>query len=103
MPDRSVPDTDNRVVSIRSSRKFREVRATPSPPPGDLTQFERSDEPDDFRHRMVTNAIVFVFVSLLVLGALWLANSLAIMRKNQDCVLSGKRGCTPVEAPISTR
>jgi hypothetical protein len=50
---------------------------------------------------MVTNAIAFVFVSMLVLGALWLTDSLAIMRKNQDCVLSGKRGCTPVEVPSS--
>ena len=35
---------------------------------------------------------------LAVIGAgLWLAETMAQMRKDQDCVLSGQRGCTPVE------
>ena len=29
--------------------------------------------------------------------AIWLADTMADMRRNQDCVLSGRRGCTPVE------
>ena len=52
---------------------------------------------------MIANVAAFGFVVLLVLAGVWIANSLAAMRKNQDCVLSGKRGCTPVEAPVNTR
>jgi len=43
------------------------------------------------------NAAVFVLVIGLIGAALWLADTMAAMRKNQDCVLSGRRGCTPVE------
>ena len=49
------------------------------------------------------NMLAFGFVALLVIAGVWLANSLAAMRKDQDCVLSGKRGCTPVETPVKTR
>jgi hypothetical protein len=46
---------------------------------------------------MIVNTAVFVFVVGLIGAALWLADTMATMRKNQDCVLSGRRGCTPVE------
>ena len=39
---------------------------------------------------------VRVRVALIGVG-LWLAETMAEMRKNQDCVLSGRRGCSPVE------
>jgi hypothetical protein len=28
---------------------------------------------------------------------LWLAISIADLRKNQDCALTGRRGCMPIE------
>ena len=35
---------------------------------------------------------------LALIGAgLWLADTMAQMRKDQDCILSGRHGCTPVE------
>jgi hypothetical protein len=46
---------------------------------------------------MLMNAAAFVVVALLIGVGLWIANTMAAMRKNQDCVLSGRRGCTPVE------
>lgn len=97
-------DPENRVVDIRSNRKFRQAHADRPSPAGDLEHFERNDdEPDDFRHRMVTNALAFGFLALLIGGAIWLANSMLTMRKNQDCVLYGKRNCSPIEAPSSKR
>jgi hypothetical protein len=70
----------------------------PSPPTvDDLSKYERGDKPDDYRHRMVVNVVAFVFVIGLIAAGLWLADTMAAMRKNQDCVLSGRRGCTPVE------
>jgi hypothetical protein len=50
---------------------------------------------------MTVNVIAFVFVLALIGVGLWLADTMAEMRKNQDCVLSGRRGCTPVEVTKS--
>jgi hypothetical protein len=52
---------------------------------------------------MLVNGAVFVIVVALIGVALWLADSIATMRRNQDCVLSGRAGCTQVEAPPSRR
>jgi hypothetical protein len=98
MPDRE-PHSDNgsRVIGFRHRQPIVNSRA-PSPPAiGDLAKYERSESTDDYRHRMVVNVVAFVFVIGLIAAGLWLADTMAAMRKNQDCVLSGRRGCTPVE------
>lgn len=69
----------------------------------DLAKYSRDDTPDDYRHRMTVNAIAFAFVVLLGLAGYWLADTMATMRKNQDCVLTGRRGCTPIEVPAPDR
>lgn len=76
---------------------FRHRRSDELPGPDDLSQYEHGDEPDDYRHRMLMNAAAGVFIALLIGAGLWIVNTMADMRKNQDCVLSGRRGCTPVE------
>ena len=81
----------------RSSAELPNSEASGPPPPDDLAQYEHGGESDDYRHRMVANVIAFVFVIALIGAGLWLADTMARMRKNQDCVLSGRRGCTPVE------
>jgi hypothetical protein len=48
------------------------------------------------------NVIAFIFVTALIAAGVWLANTMAQMRKNQDCVLSGRRGCTPVDVRQNT-
>jgi hypothetical protein len=64
----------------------------------DLSAYARTPEdPGEYRHRMAVNAAVLLFVIVLMGIAIWLADSIADMRRNQDCVLSGRRGCTPVE------
>jgi len=107
------PDSSegNRVVPFRPGhpRAGNDNRpAGPSPPSppdiGDLTRFERSgDGQDDYRHRMIVNGLVFILCVFLVLAGIWLATKMAQMRKDQDCVLSGRRGCTPVEVPVRSR
>ncbi len=89
----SAPD-EPRVISFRTGQRV------PSPPPEpveDLTKYQQSDVPDDYRHRMIVNVVAFLFVAALIGAGLWLADTMAAMRKNQDCVLSGRRGCTQVE------
>ena len=79
-------------------RRRRVIGPRPAPSPvEDLAKYERGEHSDDYRHRMLVNAAAFVFVAALIGAGLWLADTMAQMRKNQDCVLSGRRGCTPVE------
>ena len=76
---------------------FRHRRSDELGKPDDLSLYEGGGEPDDYRHRMMMNAAALVVVVLLMGAGLWIANTMASMRKNQDCVLSGRSGCTPVE------
>ncbi len=103
MPDHRSSARDDRVVNIRTRRPFEAAGGTQVPPSADLGPYERDGEPDDFRHRMVVNAIAFLFVTALVLAGLWLANTITTMRKTQDCILTGKRGCAPVDASAPAR
>jgi len=48
---------------------------------------------------MKVNVAAFVFVLALIGAGLWLAETMAELRKNEDCVLPGRRGCAPVEVP----
>jgi len=80
------------------------ARNTPPPPVPDLEKYERvPDEPDDFRHRMTMNALGLAVTVVLVVSGIWIANVMANMRKNQDCVLTGRAGCTPVVVPPQPR
>lgn len=93
----SSSDGERRVVSFRHDQAGARPPAAGPPPVEDLAKYQRSEGSDDYRHRMIVNAVAFVFVIALIGAGLWLADTMAKMRKNQDCVLSGRRGCTPVE------
>lgn len=93
----SSPDSGPRVVSFRRGRAGARTPATAPPPVDDLAKYEHAADGDDYRHRMIVNAAAFLFVIALIGAGLWLANTMTQMRKNQDCVLSGRRGCTPIE------
>jgi hypothetical protein len=85
------------VVKFPGGRAGARAPATAPPPVDDLAKFERGEGVDDYRHRMTVNILAFVFVIALIGAGIWLADTMAQMRKNQDCVLSGRRGCSPVE------
>jgi hypothetical protein len=87
-------DGDRRVVSFRRGRP---VTPPPPKPVEDLAKYQQSEGADDYRHRMVVNVVAFLFVVGLIGAGLWLADTMARMRKDQDCALSGRRGCAPVE------
>lgn len=63
----------------------------------DLAKYERSGGEDDYRHRMIMNVVTLVFTILLATAGAWLAVTIGDMRKNQDCYLSGRRNCTPID------
>jgi hypothetical protein len=108
MPEHTPSEPDNRVVNIRDAAAALQDRSQPGrasakAPVDDLKKFQQTGERDDYLQRMITNLLALGFLVLLIAGGIWIADTMASMRKNQDCVLSGRRGCTPVDAPASQR
>ena len=65
----------------------------------DLSRYERPrDEPDDFRQRMLANIAAFAFTVALTAIGIWLAMSIADLRRTQDCVLMGRHDCVRISA-----
>jgi len=64
-------------------------------PPDDLAKYSRDETPDDYRHRMIMNAAALAFVALLAAAGLWLADTMASMRKNQDLCFDGPARLLP--------
>jgi hypothetical protein len=86
---------------------FRRRPRAPQPAPRDgepvenLDRYAHRHEPDDYRQRMVNNGLAAVAVVILGAIGVWLATSIADLRKNQDCVLSGRRNCAAIDTPYS--
>jgi len=99
-------EEDHRVVPFRPrGGKWRGVRHTPfaSPVEG-LTKYEGGAEQDDnYRHRMIVNLAALAFTVALAVAGIWLAIQIADMRKNQDCLLSGRRNCAPIDVKALER
>jgi len=71
-------------------------------PTRDLSHFARDrEEPDEFRHRMLANVAALAFTIALTAIGIWLAISIADLRKTQDCVLMGRRDCAQISTPRS--
>jgi hypothetical protein len=94
------PTSSNReghVVNFRRGQAIARQPVAGPTPVQDLAKYEQGKGTDDYRHRMFVNLAAFIVVIALIGAGLWLADTMARMRKNQDCVLSGRRGCTPIE------
>ena len=95
------PDDDHRVVKFRPRTSAEPPGRLPQdllPQAADLSRYERVGEPDDFRHRMLANLAAFAFTVALTAIGIWLALSIAELRKNQDCVLMGRRDCAQISS-----
>lgn len=90
-------DERGRILPFRRGR-FHVPRPQDSAPVEGVDKYARG-EPDDYRQRMINNGLGLLACILLVAGGIWIANTMAEMRRNQDCVLSGRRNCTPIPAP----
>jgi hypothetical protein len=65
----------------------------------DLARYEQ-DAPIDYRQRTLMNVIAMAIVTLLVAAGVWIADTIAVMEKDQDCVMQGRVNCAPIELPI---
>lgn len=74
---------------------------TTTEPTDDFVQFElERDEIVDYRQRMLMNTIAAAVVILLVGTGVWIADTIADLQRNQDCVLQGRVNCAPIELPL---
>jgi len=73
-------------------------QAAGGPAAKDLSRYERprDEPPDDFRHRMLANVAALAFTVALTAIGIWLAMSIADLRRTQDCVLMGRRDCARI-------
>jgi hypothetical protein len=98
-------DDEHRVLKFRPRTLARPPGGPVQQPdirrePNDLSRYERDrDEPDDFRHRMLANLAALAFTIALTAIGIWLAMSIADMRRTQDCVLMGRRDCAHISTP----
>src|SRR5262249_21142660 len=93
------PRTSARPPGHRSEPGHRDepVDQPHGPAAKDLSRYERPrDEPDDFRHRMLANVAALPFTVALTAIGIWLAMSIADLRRTQDCVLMGRRDCARI-------
>ena len=68
--------------------------------PLDLSRYEKPrEQEDDFRQRMLANVAAFAFTVALTAVGIWLAMSIADLRRTQDCVLMGRRDCVHISTP----
>ncbi len=69
--------------------------------PDDLAAYEqdRDDAPVNYAQRMLMNVIAIAVVCLLIGVGVWLADTIADMERDQDCVLQGRQNCAPIEVP----
>ena len=105
--DSGPPESDaerGRVIDLSSRRPRLAAGADQSKAPvEDIAKFERAGREEDYRHRMLMNVLGFIFCAALALAGIWLANTIAELRQNQDCVLSGRRDCAHMDQPSRLR
>jgi hypothetical protein len=100
------PRTTPSVRTFRGNAVVKQLHHDSAPEPVelprlDLSRYEKPrEEPDDFRHRMLANIAAFAFTVALTAVGMWLAMSIADLRKTQDCVLMGRRDCARITTPL---
>ena len=96
------PPEMGRVLPFEPRRKRPKPSAAqsgPSPVQG-LDKYARQrDDTDEYRNRMRANLAAIVLVGLLIWCGYWLFNTLAEMRRVQDCILTGRTNCAPISVP----
>ena len=69
-----------------------------------IGKYERvGADPDDYRHRMTVNVVAFAVLLLLIAVGVWLAVKIAELRRDQDCVLAGRRNCAQITVTGGSR
>lgn len=83
-----------------ATRPARESAEAESELLDDLAQFEQDREEEDetvnYSQRMLMNVIAVAVITILLGIGIWLADTIADMQRDQDCVLQGRQNCAPI-------
>ena len=101
MDSKAPSEQDGRVLQFRP-RAQPPMRDPHWSPVDNLHKYAQPGD-DDYRHRMMMNLIAVLVAVVLVGCGIWLMNAIVQMRKAQDCVLSGRRNCMTISAPVDSR
>jgi len=109
-PERNDAEAPGQVLLFRRRHHAGRLPLHPAAKPGnaaiepedDLAQYEQ-DEQIDYRQRMLMNVIAVAVCTMLVGVGVWIADTIAEMEKDQDCVLQGRANCAPIEVPLPRR
>ena len=82
------------IAALRGRTPFAEPQ---SPVEGLEKYVYRNNAAEDDRHRMMVNAAAAAVLLVLIVCGVWLADTIAAMRDRQDCALSGRSNCAPIE------
>ena len=100
------PPEMGRVLRFEPRRKTARPNdrlSTPLSGPSPVESLEKysraREDSEDYRYRMRANLAAIVLVGLLIWCGYWLFNTLAEMRKVQDCILMGRTNCAPINVP----
>ena len=68
----------------------------------DFAQYEpdQDEEIVDYRQRTLMNVIALVVLAVLVSTGVWLADAIADIERDQDCMMQGRVNCAPIELPV---
>jgi hypothetical protein len=101
-------ESEGRVVPFRprATARNRPLRKTAEPEPAHRPWPEPwedyyGDENEEHPRRTLLNVIGVACTVLLIGLGLWLAHTLIGLRAIQDCVLSGRTNCAPIEVHSS--
>ena len=66
----------------------------------DFVRYEQDrDEPLNESQRMLMNLIAVAIVVALISVGVWIADTIQIAVKQEDCLLQGRTNCAPIEMP----
>ncbi len=107
-PDMNEAEGFGRVLRFRRPTRQRRLTGptndAAAAPDDDLARYEQErNELLDDRHRMLMNILAAAIVVVLVGAGVWIADTIAAMEKDQDCILQGRANCAPIEVPAPRR
>jgi hypothetical protein len=96
--DHPKPSETGRVILFRPRQAGSRWPSKARPAQGavGLGNPQSAREDDDPRHRRFIHALGLAYCLILAVAGVWLANEFTEMKRIEDCVLSGRSGCIPI-------
>jgi hypothetical protein len=93
------PSETGCVIPFRTrqagSRQYAKVQPAKGAVGLPKSRSSREDD-DDHRRRRLIHALGLAYCLILAVAGVWLANEFTEMKRIQDCVLSGRSRCIPI-------